>query len=112
MGSAQPPPCVAVLAGAGAVGMSHKKQLRSNSVSNSGKHLWWRWGGPTARLGLDPLRMRSSRGDEAGALLGLRGRKFGPEFGPEEGKKEKQVRKKQEGGTSKGDVTALVAHVL
>lgn len=56
MGAAQPPPCMAVLPGAGAEGTSPKKHLRTNSVSDSERVLQWEWGGPTARLGLDPLR--------------------------------------------------------
>lgn len=101
MGDAQPPPCMAVLAsaaGAGAAGPSRKEQLRSNSASDSGRLLQWQWGGWTARLGLGPLRMWSSWGMRKEALLGVRERKFGPE----EGKKEKQVRRKQEVGTSRG----------
>lgn len=62
-GAAQPPPCMAVLAsaaGAGAAGPSRKEQLKSNSVSDSGRHLWWQWGHLTAQLGLRPLWMQSS----------------------------------------------------
>lgn len=33
-------------------------------------------------------------------------------FGPEEGKKEKQVRRKQEGGTSRGLARGTVQHLL